>query len=86
MPPSKWLVFIRPSLAGFVRPLTLTADGKIRPCLGNHGEVDLRTALRQHSSEADLAALLRHAIAQKPQAHAFRDNYTPCRPMVAVGG
>jgi molybdenum cofactor biosynthesis enzyme MoaA len=32
------------------------------------------------------AVLLRHAIAQKPQAHAFRDSYTPCRPMVAVGG
>lgn len=64
----------------------LTADGKIRPCLGNHGEVDLRAALRQHSSEADLAALLRHAIEQKPQAHAFSDRYTPCRPMVAVGG
>ena len=86
------------ALVGFIGAITnqhfcetcnrvrLTADGKIRPCLGNHGEVDLRTALRQHSSEADLAALLRHAIAQKPQAHAFRDNYTPCRPMVAVGG
>ena len=64
----------------------LTADGKIRPCLGNHGEVDLRTALRQHSSEAHLAELLRQAIAQKPQAHIFRDQYTPCRPMVALGG
>jgi hypothetical protein len=39
-----------------------------------------------HASEADLAALLRHPVAQKPQEHAFRDNYTPCRPMVAVGG
>lgn len=86
------------ALVGFIGAITnqhfcetcnrvrLTADGKIRPCLGNHGEVDLRTALRQHSSEADLAALLRHAIAQKPQAHAFRNSFTPCRPMVAVGG
>jgi len=86
------------ALVGFIGAITnqhfcetcnrvrLTADGRIRPCLGNHGEVDLRTALRQHSSEADLATLLRHAIAQKPQAHAFRDSYTPCRPMVAVGG
>jgi len=86
------------ALVGFIGAITnqhfcetcnrvrLTADGKIRPCLGNHGEVDLRTALRRHASEADLAALLRHAVAQKPQAHAFRDSYTPCRPMVAVGG
>jgi GTP 3',8-cyclase len=86
------------ALVGFIGAITnqhfcetcnrvrLTADGKIRPCLGNHGEMDMRTALRQHAREADLAALLRHAIAQKPQAHAFRDNYRPCRPMVAVGG
>jgi cyclic pyranopterin phosphate synthase len=86
------------ALVGFIGAITnqhfcetcnrirLTADGKIRPCLGNHGEVDLRTALRRHASEAELAALLRHAVAQKPQEHAFRGNYTPCRPMVAVGG
>jgi GTP 3',8-cyclase len=86
------------ALVGFIGAITnqhfcescnrvrLTADGKIRPCLGNHGEVDLRTALRRHASEADLAALLRHAVAQKPQEHAFRHSYTPCRPMVAVGG
>jgi len=86
------------ALVGFIGAITnqhfcetcnrvrLTADGKIRPCLGNHGEVDLRTALRRHASEAKLAALLRHAVAQKPQEHAFRANYTPCRPMVAVGG
>lgn len=86
------------ALVGFIGAITnqhfcetcnrirLTADGKIRPCLGNHGEVDLRTALRNHASEAELAALLRYAVAQKPQEHAFRDSYTPCRPMVAVGG
>lgn len=86
------------ALVGFIGAITnqhfcetcnrvrLTADGKIRPCLGNHGEVDLRAALRRHASEAALAALLRHAVAQKPQEHTFRGNYTPCRPMVAVGG
>ena len=57
------------ALVGFIGAITnqhfcetcnrvrLTADGKIRPCLGNHGEVDLRTALRHHASEAELAAL-----------------------------
>ena len=74
------------ALVGFIGALTnrhfcetcnrirLTADGRIRPCLGNHGEVDLRAALRRYVSEAELAALLRHAIAQKPQEHAFRGN------------
>ena len=36
--------------------------------------------------EAELAELLRSAVAQKPEAHIFRENYTPCRPMVAIGG
>lgn len=36
--------------------------------------------------QADLAALLRLAIAQKPEGHGFCENYTPGRPMVAVGG
>ncbi|HEY5915290.1 MAG TPA: GTP 3',8-cyclase MoaA [Verrucomicrobiae bacterium] len=86
------------ALVGFIGAITnqhfcdncnrvrLTADGKLRPCLGNHGEVDLRAALRQHVCDAPVAALLRHAVAQKPQTHAFRASYTPCRPMVAVGG
>lgn len=86
------------ALVGFIGAITnqhfcetcnrvrLTADGKIRPCLGNHGEVDLRTALRRHATEAELAALLRLALAQKPEGHLFRGQYTPCRPMVAVGG
>ncbi len=64
----------------------LTADGRLRPCLGNHGEVDLRQALRRQAGEAELAALWRQAVAHKPEGHLFRDGYTPCRPMVAVGG
>lgn len=86
------------ALVGFIGAITdrhfcescnrvrLTADGKLRPCLGNHGEVDLQGALRQHNTEAELAALLRLAVAQKPPAHIFRETYTPCRPMVAIGG
>ncbi len=86
------------ALVGFIGAITtqhfcetcnrvrLTADGKIRPCLGQHGEVDLRSALRRHATEAELAALLRLAIAQKPAGHTFGADFTPCRPMVAVGG
>lgn len=86
------------ALVGFIGAITnqhfcescnrvrLTADGKVRPCLGNHGEVDLRTALRGVASDSELAALLSHAIGQKPEQHAFRGSYTPCRPMVAMGG
>jgi GTP 3',8-cyclase len=86
------------ALVGFIGAIThrhfcetcnrvrLTADGKIRPCLGHHGELDVRAALRRQATETELATLLRHAVAQKPQEHTFRGDYTPCRPMVAVGG
>src|SRR5690242_396153 len=34
--------------------MRLTADGKIRPCLGNHGEIDLRATLRQTQDDEPL--------------------------------
>jgi cyclic pyranopterin phosphate synthase len=86
------------ALVGFIGAITnqhfcescnrvrLTADGKIRPCLGNHGEVNLIQALRSQVSDEEIANLLRHAVDLKPQEHSFRGCYTPCRPMVATGG
>jgi GTP 3',8-cyclase len=88
------------ALVGFIGAMTdqhfcegcnrirLTADGRIRPCLGNNLELDLRTALRHPATPFELAELLRRAISQKPQAHTFCGNsiHPPCRPMVAVGG
>ena len=86
------------ALVGFIGALTnkhfcetcnrlrLTPDGKVRPCLGGHGEGDLRTLLRDGASEAQLAAFLRHAVEQKPKEHSFRGGYLPGRPMAAIGG
>jgi len=65
--------------------LRLTADGKLRPCLGRHGELDLKTALANGEPPA-LEALLARAIAEKPQDHTFRADYAPARPMTAIGG
>ena len=84
------------SILGFIGALTtpdfcascnkvrLTADGKIRPCLGRHGEMDLREAMRQGTSSP--AELLRQALANKPQDHEFTRGYEPVRPMTALGG
>lgn len=66
--------------------MRLTADGKVRPCLGDHGEVDLRTMLRRSENDDDLRQLLRLAIHRKPLEHSFRGAYQPCRPMTAIGG
>ena len=64
--------------------LRLTADGKLRPCLGRHGEIDLLAPLR--AGHADLTALLTEAIANKPVDHTFQADYIPDRPMTAIGG
>ncbi|MBE2203428.1 MAG: GTP 3',8-cyclase MoaA [Chthoniobacterales bacterium] len=63
--------------------LRLTADGKLRPCLGRHGEIDLLGRLR---TGEDPAAAIRMAIANKPEDHEFLQSYQPERPMTAIGG
>lgn len=66
--------------------MRLTADGKIRPCLGDHGEIDLRAALRDAPNDAAVWDLLLAALQRKPLEHQFRGAYQPCRPMTAIGG
>jgi len=66
--------------------MRLTADGKVRPCLGDHGEIDLRVALRHAVDDSAVRALLLSALQRKPLEHSFRGAYQPCRPMTAIGG
>jgi cyclic pyranopterin phosphate synthase len=68
--------------------LRLTADGQLRTCLFGHQETDLRSALRQGATDAELAELIRVAVRAKPAGHGinapgFRQ---PERPMSAIGG
>jgi len=86
------------TLIGFIGALTnlqfcescnkmrLTSDGKIRPCLGDHGEIDLRAALRNSEDEKALRNLFLEALRLKPLEHQFRHRYHPQRPMTAIGG
>ncbi len=66
--------------------MRLTADGKVRPCLGDHGEIDLRDTLRHATDDAAVRSLLQIALQRKPLEHSFRSAYQPCRPMTAIGG
>jgi cyclic pyranopterin phosphate synthase len=66
--------------------MRLTCDGKLRPCLGNHLETDLKSALRPQPDEAKLQKLFCETLAQKPAEHLFRNNYQPQRVMTAIGG
>jgi len=86
------------ALVGFIGAMTnlhfcetcnkmrLTADGKIRPCLGDHGELDLRETLRGAKSDEAVREVLTTALARKPLEHSFRNEFKPCRPMTAIGG
>jgi len=69
-----------PHFCATCNKLRLTADGKLRPCLGREGEIDLRAA-------GDPGAALRAAISNKPEDHTFVpwENQTG-RPMTALGG
>ncbi|MFY8216507.1 MAG: GTP 3',8-cyclase MoaA [Chthoniobacterales bacterium] len=63
--------------------LRLTSDGKLRPCLGREGEVDLSSALLGDSSMDDV---FRFALVNKPIDHTFREGSQSARPMTAIGG
>lgn len=66
--------------------MRLTADGKIRPCLGNHGELDLRAVVRSGGDDTALREVFLEALRLKPLEHQFRNQYQPQRPMTAIGG
>jgi GTP 3',8-cyclase len=67
--------------------LRLTADGKLRPCLLADGEVDLRTAVRSATAPDELAALIRQAVANKPEHHHLDEGQSPhARTMTQIGG
>jgi cyclic pyranopterin phosphate synthase len=66
--------------------LRLTCDGKLRPCLGNHLETNLKPALRPQFDPALLRTLIADTLLQKPAEHLFRQNYQPHRVMTAIGG
>jgi cyclic pyranopterin phosphate synthase len=69
--------------------LRLTSDGKLRACLLNETEVDLKKALRENCSDVELERLIIETIFSKPQKHdlACTDNsLKKCRNMSEIGG
>lgn len=66
----------------------LTADGQIRSCLFSQDESDLRAALRDGRSDAEIAERWRIAMAGKAAGHGIDDPafLQPIRPMSAIGG
>lgn len=65
--------------------LRLTSDGKLRSCLGRHGEIDLIPTLRSIDAKG-IQSAFEEAIANKPEKHSFAENFQVQRPMTAIGG
>jgi GTP 3',8-cyclase len=85
--------FINPVSAHFCSTcnrLRLTSDGKLRACLLKEAEVDLKRALKENCSEAELEKLIWDAVLLKPKEHevACTDNsLKKCsRIMSEIGG
>ncbi len=79
---------------GFISPMShkfcnccnrirLTCDGKIKPCLGSNGEVDLYEVINDIDK---LTQRIKFAILQKPEGHNFETSFNSDRSMNAIGG
>jgi len=67
--------------------LRLTAEGKLRPCLLQETEVDLRAPLRDGASAGALEGIIRKAVAQKPLKHCLEEKKPPdVECMARLGG
>ncbi len=66
----------------------VTPDGKLRTCLFSTWETDLKGPMRAGATDADLAALVRGAVAKKEAGHGINDPgfVKPKRAMYAIGG
>ncbi|MGD0021030.1 MAG: GTP 3',8-cyclase MoaA [Smithellaceae bacterium] len=86
---------------GFINPISshfcatcnrlrLTAEGKLRSCLFNEDEIDLKKALRENCSDAELERYIRKAVLLKPKQHDLActgNHLKKChRDMSAIGG
>ncbi|MCL2316576.1 MAG: GTP 3',8-cyclase MoaA [Actinomycetia bacterium] len=98
-PAARWLVDDGPGVVGVIAAVTrpfcgacervrLTADGCMRNCLFARGESDLREALRDGATDAELADMFRACVAAKRAGHGIGEPgfAQPTRPMSAIGG
>ena len=72
--------------------LRLTADGNLRWCLLDEGELELRAPLRDGASDAELAGLIEGALGRKKAGHAPAEELLRgqaagnARSMIRIGG
>jgi cyclic pyranopterin phosphate synthase len=73
---------------GFCSRIRITADGQLRTCLFSKDDHDLKSLLRDGSSDEQIAAEIRAIVAQKEKGHRINepDFVPPSRSMVFIGG
>ena len=83
---------------GFISPMSnrfcdqcnrmrLTADGKLRSCLPSDMDIDLKTALKNNSSDDELSALIKKAVLIKPEMGVYTfTGEDRERSMIHIGG
>ena len=82
---------------GFIRPIShnfcnecnrlrLTADGKLRPCLLDESEIEVRDVMRRGGTRSDIRELLLRAIDSKPERHHLTEGAVNGRQMKQIGG
>ncbi|MDT8441341.1 MAG: GTP 3',8-cyclase MoaA [Desulfuromonadales bacterium] len=92
LPDARGRIGLIPSVSGHFcaecNRLRVTADGRVRGCLFDNHEIDLKAVLRHGGDDTALEELLGRAISGKPERHcigseAFRQ---PSRRMHGIGG
>ena len=67
--------------------MRLTADGRLHLCLLRDHEVDLRAAIRNGATHAEVEQLIRYAVQLKPWGHGLPEGVRPqVRGMAELGG
>jgi cyclic pyranopterin phosphate synthase len=92
LPRAKGRIGLIPSVSGHFcgdcNRLRVMADGRVRGCLFDNQETDLRPALRDGIDDHDLEQLLLSAACAKPEKHQInaKEFATPNRRMHGIGG
>jgi GTP 3',8-cyclase len=67
--------------------MRLTADGRLHLCLLRDDELDLRAAIRNGATQAEVEQIIRHAVQLKPWGHGLPEGVLPTRRgMSELGG
>jgi cyclic pyranopterin phosphate synthase len=92
LPGARGRIGLIPSVSGHLcgdcNRLRLMADGRVRGCLFDNRETDLRPALRDGIDDHALEELLQAAVCAKPERHQIsaREFAAPNRRMHGIGG